>query len=64
MAIPITESPPQNNSSGIPPESNKPTQNKISVIRKNITIFLTSNFKKVIKGEYNNKFIYLFDMSL
>ncbi|RGB26987.1 hypothetical protein C1646_820054 [Rhizophagus diaphanus] len=50
MAIPITESPPQNNSSGIPPESNKPTQNKISVIRKNITIFLTSNFKKVIKG--------------
>lgn len=58
MANPITESPPQNDSSGIPPESNKSTLNKISVIRKNITIFLTLNFKKVIKGEYNNKSIY------
>lgn len=62
MATSITENPPQNNSSRIPPEStNKQTLNDNSAIRKNIMIFLTSNFKKVIKGEYNHKFI-VFDV--
>jgi hypothetical protein len=61
MTTQINENLQQNNSSGNSPESNKQPLNEI---RKNITIFLTSNFKKVIKGEYNHHLSIIFDMNL